>query len=332
MASVPGTPKAAGEPAAAPIRPHRRLPAGAGAAAAIACMILAISCGPAPGTGVAVLFDDAFYKLFAPYFDRLSAQTGKAASTPRASSMSLSSAAAGLSNSLDLWGRKGFAVKAVVASPLIASGYLAGAAETGIPLIVPFADEKTASFGRVYSVGYDYAAAYAALGKKAASAAKPRKIGDAPGKCCVVFQENIMRRPEALAAFTEAFSAIAGRQALSARFIGSGNDAPADLAGTIGGELDMAIAEGPRVLVIAVDDSALAEKAAKNSGGAKVYADVSSWDSGSVEASWFNGTIQADDARLAEGTLRLAAMAGEGKAPEKLLVPLAFRPTFLRRR
>lgn len=339
MASVPGTPKAAGEPAATPSRPHRRLPAGAGAAAAIACLILAVSCGPAPGAGVAVLFDDAFYKLFTPYFERLSGQAGKASSAPQAASVNLSSAAGALSNSIGLWERKGFAVKAVVASPLIASGFLASvgsgqesAAGAGLPLIVPFADDKTASSDRVHPVGYDYAAAYAALGKKAASAVKPRKSGDAPGKCCVVFQENIMRRPEALAAFTDAYSAIAGRQSLSIRLIGSGNEAPADLAGTIGGELDMAIAEGPSALVIAVDDSALAKKAAKFAGGAKVYADTSSWDPGAVEASWFDGTLQADDARLAEGTLRLAAMAGRGEAPKKLLVPLSFRPTFLRKR
>jgi hypothetical protein len=235
-------------------------------------------------------------------------------------------------------GKPPVTAKAIIASPLSAETLVAAAGKAGAvlpPLVVPFAVSFGLSGGSVREVRYDYAAAYAAMGRRAAAAVKklPMRDGARPA-CGIVFQENFMRGGGALEAFVSAFSAASGQSPIVATL-----DARSVLDST--GAARTAVAEvlgdaGPRqtkpalgVLVLAIDNAAIADEAARKAGGMTVFADASSWGERPPDTRLYRAAIKNDEAGLARAAIGLARRLASGRdEPAPTLVQLRFKIIF----
>lgn len=238
------------------------------------------------------------------------------------------------------------AAKAIIASPLAAERLFAAAGKAGAEpplLVVPFASSFGLSGGAVREVRYDYGAAYAAMGRRAAAAVLrlPARDGVRPA-CGVVFQENFMRGGDALAAFSSAFSAACGQNpivaALDARTsvdpTGAARAAIAELLGGAGAPETAAARPAPPrpalgVLILAIDNASIADEAAEKAKGVEVLADASSWGEHSPSARLYRAAIGGDEAGLAKAASGLARRLSSGReASSPALVQLRLKTVF----
>ncbi|MCE1196143.1 hypothetical protein LWX53_06565, partial [bacterium] len=260
------------------------------------------------------------------------------------------------------------AARAIIASPLAAERLIAAAGEAGAatpPLVVPFASGFGLSGGIVHEVRYDFREAYAAMGRRAAAAIKklPAKDGTRPA-CGIVFQENFMRGSETLAAFSAAFTAACGQTpavvTLDARSAvdptGAARAAVAELMGEAGAPppaatLPPAATPAPAatlpptapqsaappaparpavgVLVLAIDNAAIADEAAKKAKGIEVLADASSWGERSPDARLYRAAVVGDEAGLAGAAAASARRLASGReVPATTAVQLRFKTFF----
>jgi hypothetical protein len=215
---------------------------------------------------------------------------------------------------------------------------------SGFPhLVVPFGRSVALSGQDYWSVEYDYAKAYADLGKKAAEIVldKAKKQGSAGGQtgsyCLVVFQENLLRGKEVLEAFTKSFSSIAGESALKIEFLSdteSGANIHGDLERILTTHLSAVQPERPLLIVLGIDDAFAAEEAASgniNFPGPGTtaqpeplfMADCGSWGKGRANGRLFAWRIEADGRKLGERAFILAETLAKGQEAERIsLVPL----------
>lgn len=208
-------------------------------------------------------------------------------------------------------------------------------------LVIPFGKPSGLNSLDSWSIGYDYPRAYGTLGRKAAQAVvkqaeKPSSAADAPEPyCLVLFQENILRGSEALEAFKNSFTPIAGEGVLIIELL-PGTDSPADLRGAfeqaLSSHLGDAQSEKAVVIVLGIDDAFSAQEAARGSKGSSTQeggpealfmADCGSWDKDQANRSGFAWRIEADGRGLAKKTQAIAARLAKGREAERIsLVPL----------
>lgn len=209
-----------------------------------------------------------------------------------------------------------------------------GSAPSGaaISLIVPFShdmrdltEERPQTISaRSFSVGYDYETAYRAMGDKAGQIVKKAAGAGLPAAACsIVFQENFMRRKEALDAFAEAYEAAAGVDRLDIRYFGS-DYSTVDIIGALQSSLLEIDRKRTKVIVCAIDDAALsAETARTKPAGLTVMADMSGWGNVKLEGGLFDYSLQGDDRAMAAATAKLVdALLGGKTPPSHTLVPL----------
>ena len=243
------------------------------------------------------------------------------------------------------WEKAGSSMpKAVITSPLVAdhliadrlvADHLAGEIPPGraaLPkLLVPFAGKDLIGRGNVSSIEYDYATAYAAMGREAALQIRgAMKKGRADASCGIVFQPDFARREEALAAFKGAFEAGAGAGRLVVRILD-----PESLAVDPAGATKMAIADmlasGQALLVLAVDDAFAAESAVEGAKNIVLMVDMSVWDDSRPVGMSYGYSIRAREKSLAAAAKNAAARLSGGQAvPEITKVPLRFGSKFLK--
>ncbi len=183
---------------------------------------------------------------------------------------------------------------------------------------------------------YGYAAAYAAMGRRAAAAVKKLAAkNDGRAACGIVFQENFMRGGDALAAFSSAFSSACGKTpivvALDAETAvdqtGAAKAAVAELLGESGAPARPPVG----VLVLAIDNASVADEAAKKAKGIEVLADASSWGDHSPDARLYRAAIRGDEPGLARAAEGLARRLASGRdAAASTAVPLRFGAIFPR--
>lgn len=260
---------------------------------------------------------------------------------------------------LEKWTQKSETMpKAVIASPIAAAKFAKAIAAakgpdpTSLPLatpfVVPFAGGFALDAPYIHAVEYDFEAAYAAMGKKAAAyLLKASKKSGTEARCGLVFQENFMRGNRALESFVEAFRTEIGEgrlivEVLDAKQLAvdpSGATEAAirtltgvPAAGEAGGEVGTGDSGGrAAVIVLAVDNAFVAEKAAAGSSGRAIFmADQSSWaEAQKPGPGLFRYRIRADEERLARAAMKVAkTMAGGGYAGEVTKVPLRYGPVF----
>ena len=378
------------------------------AATALTAAGCAAAAGAAKKSGTVQLIDEAFAALFPDAWARLGGlpeaaplrigPAPKGAADSPAAPIALQGIGPAVDRFLARLPQKGAAggekaqaaAGAIIASPLAAERLLAAAGEAGAappPLVVPFASGFGLAGGVVHEVRYDYQAAYAAMGRRAAAAVKklPAKDGTRP-VCGIVFQENFMRGSEALAAFSSAFSAACGREPivvnLDARSAvdptGAARAAVAELMGEAGVGSGVGTplpgppsglpgppsvqpsqpqpppaaprpaparpspAEQPAaspapghppvgVLVLAIDNAAVADEAAKKAKSIEVLADASSWGERAPDARFYRAAIGGDEAGLAGAAMELARRLASGRgAPASTVVQLRFKTFFPR--
>jgi hypothetical protein len=234
------------------------------------------------------------------------------------------------------------------------------------PLVVPFAAgfspeliqgggqgavSKDAAAGNkypeIYSLEFDFEAAYADMGRKAARYLRGLSGKNPDARCGIVFQENFMRSRKALDAFVSAFKAEMGGNRLDVEEL-SGYKPSMDPSG----EAQAAIAklagddEAQRpaaVLALAIDDAFIAESAASDglarsrqnlakTGKATVFlADESAWGKNKPARGLFRYRIEADGVRLAKAAAETARAAASGKRPAAITkVALRYGPAFPR--
>lgn len=239
-------------------------------------------------------------------------------------------------------GKETATAAAIVASPLAAERLIAAAAATGArlpPLVVPFASSFGLAGEAVREVRYGYAAAYAAMGRRAAAAVKKLAAKGAERSACgIVFQENFMRGGDALAAFSSAFSAACGQNPVvvtldAGAAVDQTGAAKAAVAELLGGTGAPAAAPPPAVgvLVLAIDNASVADEAALAAKGAEVLADASSWGDHSPDARLYRAAVKGDEAGLARAAAGLARRLASGRgAPASTAVPLRFGAIFPR--
>lgn len=229
--------------------------------------------------------------------------------------------------------------KVVIASPLVANhlvaNHLAGAVASGgtaFPkLLVPFAGKNLVGRGDISSIEYDYAPAYAAMGREAALQIRgAMKKGRTDASCGIVFQPDFARREDALAAFAGAFKVEAGTDRLVVRILD-----PESLAVDPAGATKMAIADmlasGQTVLVLAVDDAFAAESAVEGAKNVVLMVDMSAWDDSRPVGMSYGYSIRAREKSLAAAAKNAAARLSGGQAvPEITKVPLRFGSKFLK--
>lgn len=249
----------------------------------------------------------------------------------------LSSIDQALEKKLTALGAAGRHPTIVVTSPLLAQAYVAArthprASGAAISLIVPFSrdmrdmteDRPQTLSARIFSVGYDYEAAYRAMGSKAGQIVKKAAGAGLPAAACsIVFQENFMRRKEALDAFTEAYEAAAGADRLDIRYFGS-DYSTIDIIGSLQSSLLEIDRKRTKVIVCAIDDAALsAETARTKPAGLTVMADMSGWGNVKLEGDLFDYSLQGDDRAMTAATAKLVdALLGGKTPPSHTLVPL----------
>ena len=308
--------------------------------------------------GTAQLIDEAFAALFPAAWARLGAlpeaapqrlaPAPKGAASLPAAPIPLQGIGSAVDRLLARLPREGAAddgkpratAKAIIASPLAAERLIAAADKAGVglpPLVVPFASGFGLSGGTVREVGYGYEAAYAAMGRRAAAAVKKLPVKDGVRPVCgIVFQENFMRGGDALDAFSEAFAQACGQSPAVAAFDArtavdpTGADRAA-IAGLLGeaGAAHTPAKPAVRVLVLAIDDAAIADEAAEKAKGAEVLADASTWGERRPEARLYRAAIWGDDAGLARAAARLARRLASGRdASAPILVQLRLTAVF----
>lgn len=238
-----------------------------------------------------------------------------------------------LDRTLARWGKNGSAMpKVVIASPLVAN-HLVGKSIAGgnLPpkLVVPFAGNDLIGLADVHSIEYDYASAYAAMGKAAGRHVLDlSKKGREDLSCGIVFQTNFMRQRDALDAFTKAYEAEAGINRLGIRILDPESLA-IDLSGATKDAITEMIGSRKAVLVIAVDDAFAAEEAVAVAHTAVVLADRSTWDDSQPDSGSFRYTIRANETGLARAAKKIAAgLAGGRPAPETTKIALRFGRAF----
>lgn len=229
------------------------------------------------------------------------------------------------------WSRQaGSAPEVIIASPAVAAEFLrggAGAPEVpgGLELprfVVAFGSAGAEPLPGVDVIAFDYVAAYAALGRKAARTLPGPSPEGSPSRCTIVFQENFMRDKKALSSFAAAFDAEAGPGRLEQRILG-----PDELAVDRSGALESTVGRimesegGPSLLVLAVDDAFTARKIAsdlariRKEGKKKVpqlFADAGSWDEASASDRAFSILVTLDEQKLADVAIRAAKKAESG--------------------
>lgn len=237
---------------------------------------------------------------------------------------------------------------AVILSPLAAADLLrrpgsgADSPPSLPPLVVPFAaGDFVSDRSGMYSVGYDYDSAYAAMGKKA-GAYLNRSVGEKGAKtlCGFVFQENFMRGHGALEAFTAAFRAEVGEgrllvrelspDALRTDAVGATQEAVAMI---LGGEASNGLgAEATEIAVVAlaIDNAFIADSAAAGAGkGKRFLVDASAWGAEPPEPRRFSYRIDGDQERLARAALQVARDLAAGRPAAKITkIPLRYGPVF----
>jgi len=202
-------------------------------------------------------------------------------------------------------------------------------AGTVISLIVPFSRDMSKEWpqalsARTFSVGYDYDAAYRAMGSKAGQLVKKTAgTGLDAASCSIVFQENFMRRKEALDAFREAYEAAAGSDRLDIRYFGA-DYSTVDIIGSLQSSLLEIDRKKAKVIVCAIDDAALSiETARTKTAGLTVMADMSGWGSVELGGGLFDYTLRGDEGAMVAATAKLVDALLKGKTPPgHTLVPL----------
>ncbi len=236
-------------------------------------------------------------------------------------------------------GRQPATAAAIVASPLAAERLIAAASKAGArlpPLVVPFASGFGLTGEAVREVRYGYAAAYAAMGRRAAAAVKKLAAkNDGRAACGIIFQENFMRGGDALAAFSSAFSSACGMPPIVVSLdaetavdqTGAAKAAVAELLGESGAPARPPVG----VLVLAIDNASVADEAAKKAKGIEVLADASSWGDHSPDARLYRAAIRGDEPGLARAAEGLARRLASGRdAAASTAVPLRFGAIFPR--
>jgi LDH2 family malate/lactate/ureidoglycolate dehydrogenase len=155
-----------------------------------------------------------------------------------------------------------------------------------------------------------------------------------------------MRGGGALAAFVSAYSAASGQNPIVAAFdsrsaldpTGAARAAVAELlGGAVAGAPQPAQSEarplpakpGIGVLVLAIDNAAIADEAARKASGMTVFADASSWGERSPDSSLYSAAIKGDEAGLARTAAGLARRLASGRdEPAPALVRLRFKTVF----
>lgn len=343
--------------------PPARIASGIALALAAALALAFAGCGAGGAAPqrpeTAQLIDEAFAALFPAAWARLGTlpeaapqrlgPAPKGAADAPAAPISLQSIAPAVDRLLARLPREGAAddgksktaAKAIIASPLAAERLIAAAGKAGArlpPLVVPFASSFGLSGGTVREVRYGYAAAYAAMGRRAAAAVKkiPVKDGVRPA-CGIAFQENFMRGGDALAAFSAAFSAASGQSPIIVAFdartavdpTGAARAAVAELLGDAAAKPPAPAKPAVGVLVLAIDNASIADEAAAKAKGKEVLADASSWGERKPSARLYRAAIRGDETGLARAAAGLARRLASGRDdPAPSLVQLRFTSVF----
>ena len=196
----------------------------------------------------------------------------------------------------------------------------AAPASAGTPLtrcfIVPFAAPGLLGRADVWTVGYDYGKAYAAMGTEAAAVLSPGH-GRKRTKCAIVFQPNFMRGEPALEAFSAAFEAKAGPGRLAVKRLPTDPDA-VDAGGNAADAIREVAAGDVGLVILAIDWRTQASTAAATAAGIRgderivYFADMSGWGDAKVGRNLFAWRIEGNESGLAKALIGLARFAASG--------------------
>lgn len=340
---------------------------------ALLCMGLA-SCSakkatepPDPNSVVLPSFDDAFVELFPDYCKRVSEEYAAPPPMERPKGTKTKSPKRAERNDdlvtrLALLASQDIRPTIVIASPWVVGRAKNLTEELVANIIVPytgseiqpFSDRATESDGvvdarppRIFTLGYDYATAYRTMGQKAGQLVqKAIRKGDVDAKCSIVFQENFLRRKEALDAFKAGFEEGVGKTNLT----GSGelhtglDTVPhlevyrfgpdlqtVDLVGALQGALSDSTAKETRVVVCAIDDAALSIQAAiSRLDGVAFMADTTTWEqsgkvSNEMNRARFDFVLKDNDEGMFKATQKLVDSILKGKPlQDHTLVPVKY--------
>jgi len=310
--------------------------------------------------GIALLVDEAFAALHPGFLSSLSDLAGKpetrtggpapkgkkqAAETPPIAIPDIDRT---LDKLLSDWKNDGPAApEALIASPFVANRLVGKALAGGASLpklLVPFAGKDLSGKEGVHSIEYDYAAAYAAMGKKAGRYIRNlENKGQTDASCGMVFQPNFMRNEDALVSFTKTFEAEAGANRLSIRILDP-QSLTIDVFGAMKGAIDEMTGLRKAVLVLAIDDAFAAEEASAgeapvDGAGAKktaaeahglvLMADRSTWDESRAKGVAFKYAIWARETALAMTARKIAMDLAAGRPAAQITkVPLRYGSSF----
>ncbi len=188
-------------------------------------------------------------------------------------------------------------------------------------LVVPFGRFLAGQGVDCWSVEYDYCAAYAELGRKAAELVIKKRTSASDGQepfCLVIFQENMLRGKEALEAFARSFGDIAGEASLKVEVL-PGTESSTDTRGAFDqiftSSLDPPNPGRPAIIVLGIDDAFAAGEAARGSGGSPgrdklpeplFMADCGSWGEDRADRRLFAWRIEADEKEMGKRAFALA--------------------------
>lgn len=298
-----------------------------------------LSCSPREGpSSKAAYIDEAFARLFPeaadflaerpgllPQSEPIQDQNNGSAAVKTSNYSALTELSADSENLLQRWKADASAPKVLIASPLAAAKLIQAAAVTNVPalphLVVPLGRSSGLSGFDYWSIEYDYPAAYAELGRKAAALLKKKRAaatGQAGDYCLVIFQENLLRGKEALEAFSLSFGAEAGEAAMKIELL-SDTASLTDIRGafeqTLSRHLGTQASENPSLVVLGIDDAFAAEEAARGKLGASessgapsplFLADCGSWGGGEASRKLYAWRIEADGRKLGNKAFSLA--------------------------
>lgn len=303
-------------------------------AAAMALGAILVSCRPAKATpAVECVFDEAFAALFPSYVDEVAGAFAADGREAKANPVPVSAIGTTLDRLLSAQNETASRSAAIIASPLVAARYLERDKGPAQPLlIVPFAGEMAKVSPEILPIEYDYPKAYAEMGRRAAMHVQEYiRKGFADASCSIVFQENFMRGADALASFISAYESAAGKGHLSVQAT-QPDAASVDMAGSVQSSVGQVLLPHTRVLVLAIDNPAIAEEAARNARGLVLIADGSGWGVSKSDEGLFHYFVSGNEKGLARETERRAKAAMEkGPVPKGARVSLPFRSTSLKK-
>ncbi len=193
-------------------------------------------------------------------------------------------------------------------------------------LVVPFGRFLAGQGVDCWSDEYDYCAAYAELGRKAAELVIKKKTSASDGQepfCLVIFQENMLRGKEALEAFARSFGDIVGEASLKVEVL-PGNESSTDTRGPSTKSSPLpgsSKSRRPAIIVLGIDDAFAAGEAPRERGltgtgqavRAAFMADCGSWGEDRADRRLFAWRIEADEKKWANEPSRWPGKS-KGKA------------------